>query len=116
MPNRVVLYEIRGTTSIVTINRPEVRNAVNAEVATLIGDSISMAEHDDNIRAIIITGAGDIAFCAGADLKELASRHDDPGRDLQSWGFAGLTRRIVTKPLIAAVNGFAHGGGFEIAL
>ena len=118
MADPVVLYEVRGRTALITINRPEARNAVNQEVATLIGDSITKAEKDDAVRAIVITGAGDLSFCAGADLKDVASGRGvmPPGHDRQVWGFAGLTRRVVEKPLIAAVNGYAHGGGFEIAL
>ncbi len=103
---------------IVTINRPESRNAVNLGVTIALGDALEEAEHDRDIRAVIITGAGDRSFCAGADLKALARgeklRADDPTR--AAWGFAGYVTHPISKPTIAAVNGFALGGGTEIAL
>jgi crotonobetainyl-CoA hydratase len=113
-----VLVERRGPVMIVTINRPETRNAVNAAVHIGIGEALEEADANAEIRAVIVTGAGDAAFCAGADLKAGARGESieppDPRR--QAWGFAGYVRHHISKPTIAAVNGFAIGGGTEIVL
>jgi len=110
----VVLEERRGPVLVLTINRPESCNAVNMEVAQLIDEALDRAEEESTVLAVIISGSGDRAFCAGQDLKELESGKDPaiiPGH-----GFAGVTQRRFNKPLIAAVNGLAFGGGMEIAL
>jgi crotonobetainyl-CoA hydratase len=113
-----VLTERRGRVLLVTINRPQARNAVNAAVATGLGDALEQADADDGIWAVIVTGAGDQAFCAGADLKAVSRGESlsppDPRR--AAWGFAGYVAHPISKPTIAAVNGFALGGGTEIAL
>lgn len=107
-----------GHTLILTINRPEARNAVNLAVAVALGDALDAAEADPDVRVVIITGAGDKAFCAGADLKALAAGEaitpDDSIRAAR--GFAGVVSHPICKPLIAAVNGYALGGGTEITL
>lgn len=115
---RAVLVERRGAVMIITINRPEARNSINQSVHIGIGTAIEEAEADPTLRAVIITGAGEQAFCAGADLKAL-SRGEDlrPADPVQrAWGFAGFVEHPISKPIIAAVNGFALGGGTEIAL
>lgn len=103
---------------VVTINRPEARNAVNLPVATGLGEALQTAELDPRIRVVIVTGAGDQAFCAGADLKALSRGErigpEDPEK--AAWGFGGIVSHPISKPLIAAVNGFALGGGTEITL
>lgn len=113
-----VLVERRGHILILTINRPEARNAVNAAVHVGLGTALEEAEADPEVRAVIVTGAGDQAFCAGADLKAVArgERLEPEDRDQRAWGFAGFVRHPIGKPLIAAVNGFALGGGTELAL
>jgi crotonobetainyl-CoA hydratase len=101
---------------IITINRPEARNAVNAAVSTAVGDALEQAQHDPDVRAVVITGAGDKSFCAGADLKAIARRENLYHPDHGEWGFAGYVRHFIDKPTIAAVNGTALGGGTELAL
>ncbi|WP_027927872.1 enoyl-CoA hydratase-related protein [Amycolatopsis benzoatilytica] len=114
MPATVTL-ERHGHVGVVTIRRPEAMNAVNAAVAGGIGEALAEADADDSVRALVITGTG-AAFCAGADLKALARREDISAPGHPEWGFAGYTRHFVSVPTIAAVNGFALGGGTEIVL
>ena len=113
-----VLVRREGHVLLITINRPEARNAVNLEVHHGIGAALEEAERDPAIRAVIITGAGDQAFCAGADLKAIARGETIMPADpvAKSWGFAGYVSHPISKPTIAAVNGFALGGGTEIVL
>ena len=100
---------------LVTINRPEARNAVNVAVTEGIAHALERVEADDDVWTAILTGAGGKAFSAGADLKEIAA-----GRALslrpERGGFAGFTHVARAKPWIAAIDGFALGGGCEIAL
>jgi crotonobetainyl-CoA hydratase len=113
-----VLTERRAHTLIITVNRPEALNAVDTLVADGVGDALEQADTDADIRAVVITGAGDRAFCAGADLKALSRGENimPTGAHRESWGFAGYVRHHISKPTIAAVNGFALGGGTEIVL
>jgi enoyl-CoA hydratase/carnithine racemase len=99
----------------VTINRPDARNAVNGDVASGIERAVFDTEKDPNIWVVILTGAGDKAFCAGADLKAVSSGTAS-GLSTKGGGFAGFVHQPRTKPWIAAVNGFALAGGTEIAL
>lgn len=110
----VVEYEKREHIAVITLNRPEARNAVNGEVARRMEAVLDDYEADDDLWAAILTANGS-AFCAGADLKEIAAGR---GRELitKRGGFAGLTRRERSKPLIAAISGSALAGGTEIAL
>ncbi|MGB3696441.1 MAG: enoyl-CoA hydratase-related protein [Gordonia sp. (in: high G+C Gram-positive bacteria)] len=113
-----ILVERRGNVALVTINRPDARNAVDASVTDGLGVALDEADRDPEVRAIVLTGAGEKAFCAGADLKAIASGAGlgptDP--DHAKWGFAGVTQHVISTPLIAAVNGTAFGGGTEIVL
>jgi enoyl-CoA hydratase/carnithine racemase len=107
-----VLTERRDRVFLITINRPEQRNAVNAAVATGIAGALEELDADGGLSVGVLFGAGK-GFCAGMDLKAFVSgeRPSVPGR-----GFAGITRRSADKPLIAAVEGFALAGGLEVAL
>jgi crotonobetainyl-CoA hydratase len=113
-----VLVERQGHILIATINRPEARNAVNAAVHVGLGEALEQAENDPEVRVVILTGAGDQAFCAGADLKALSrgERLTPEDKPQRAWGFAGVVQHPISKPMIAAVNGFALGGGTELAL
>jgi crotonobetainyl-CoA hydratase len=109
------LYETRGDVAVVTLNRPLALNAVNSALATAVGEALSAAAADDRVRVVVITGTGR-SFCAGADLKELAAGRSIEPEGHPEWGFAGVVRHWIDKPVIAAVNGFAMGGGTEIVL
>ena len=107
-------YEKRGQTAIITIRRPEARNAVNAEVAQGIEAALDRLEAEDDAWVGIITGEGTV-FCAGADLKAIASGQAG-SISTQRGGFGGVVTRERTKPLIAAVDGPAFAGGCEIVI
>jgi len=109
------LTERRGNVLLITLNRPEARNAVNAAVSTAVGDALQVAQDDPQIRAVVITGAGK-GFCAGADLKAISRREPLFHPEHGEWGFAGYVQHYIDKPTIAAVNGTALGGGTELAL
>lgn len=113
----VVIEERRGHILLVTLNRPEAHNAVNGSVSRALGEALEAAERDTEIRAVVVTGAGEKAFCAGADLKEAITSLDGLlDSTTHPWGFAGYTNHLISKPTIAAVNGLALGGGTEIVL
>jgi crotonobetainyl-CoA hydratase len=115
MTEPAALYEVVDRVGVVTLNRPESMNAVNGELSTAVGNALETAAADSRVRAIVVTGAGR-AFCAGADLKALTTGGSIFADDHPEWGFAGLVQHWVEKPTIAAVNGFAMGGGTELAL
>jgi enoyl-CoA hydratase/carnithine racemase len=104
-----------GAVAIITLTRPDRRNAVDAETSKLVDRLLRRAEADDDIGAVILTGSGDRAFCSGMDMKEAARIGAGHGL-LPGAGFCGITERRIAKPLIAAVNGAAVAGGFEICL
>jgi enoyl-CoA hydratase len=109
-----VLVTVTGHVMVITINRPERRNAINGEVARGIDAALARCDADPEVRAAVLTGAGPV-FSAGADLKMLSEgrRHEAQTRD---GGFAGIVRRVRRTPLIAAVDGLALAGGCEIVL
>src|SRR3972149_11408727 len=110
----VVLTESRDRAFVVTINRTEARNAVNAEVAQLLFEAVEAFKADDALDALTLAGAGGVAFCAGADLKGGAGLMARPGAQKSGpMGFSRITD--VDKPTIAAVNGYCLAGGLELA-
>lgn len=108
-----VIIEHTGAIAVITISRPEVRNAMNREAAEALAAALDELDGRDDLRAGILTGAGGF-FCAGMDLKAFAATGERPLTD--SRGAFGIVERPPSKPLIAAVEGPALGGGFEIAL
>jgi enoyl-CoA hydratase len=106
-----VRYERSGSSALVTIDRPERRNAVDGETAERLQESFERFEQDDDARVMVLTGAGGEAFCAGADLKAIATL--DPSR---SAGPMGFSRLHASKPTIAAISGWCLAGGLELAL
>ena len=107
-----ILFEVDDGVAIITINRPEARNAIDRETALAIAAAVERINSDDGIRVAVFTGAGG-NFCAGMDLK--AFLRGEVVR-LPDSGFAGVTQAKLTKPFIAAVEGYALAGGFEIML
>jgi enoyl-CoA hydratase len=112
-----LLAERDGGVFIVTMNRPQVLNALNTAMLTELDRAIEAAGADDGVRVIILTGAGEKAFVAGADIGELAAATPIAGREHARWGQTVLNRiERLGKPSIAAINGFALGGGCELAM
>jgi len=111
----VTVERLPGHVALVTIDRPEARNAVNGDVASGLEAAVDATEADDDIRAVVLTGAGHEAFCAGADLKEVSAGRGSALRT-ERGGFAGFVYRERSKPWIAAVNGKALAGGTELVL
>lgn len=95
------LYERRGNVAVITLNRPRALNAVNAALSTAVGTLLEQAEADEEVRVVVLTGAGR-AFCAGADLKALATGESLAAEGHPEWGFAGYAQHWISKPTIAA--------------
>jgi enoyl-CoA hydratase len=107
----LVVAERRGAATLLTIDRPERRNAVDGETAAALLAAFEAFAADDGARVLVLTGAGDVAFCAGADLKAIETLDADaPGGPL------GFTRLASPKPAIAAISGWCLAGGLELAL
>jgi enoyl-CoA hydratase len=112
-------YERLGAAAVVTIEWPERRNAVDSATAVALSAALDRFEGDDGARVLVLTGAGEEAFCAGFDLNELAAAAEGDGIGTRLGapeGPMGVTRRFATKPTIAAVSGWCVAGGLELAL
>jgi enoyl-CoA hydratase len=109
--------EISGGIATVTMNRPDALNAFNSEQLQAMIDALHQVRDDVSVRCVILTGAGERAFAAGADIKEMANKSPEEGLEFARLGHAmANAAESMPKPTIAAVNGFALGGGSEIAL
>jgi enoyl-CoA hydratase len=112
-----LIYEKKNGIARITINRPEVRNALNIETRRELKTALEDTSEDENVKVVVITGAGDRAFCAGADIREFLEFHSLQMREYLQLSRA-VTNKIMNmeKPVIAAVNGYALGGGCELAM
>jgi enoyl-CoA hydratase len=110
---RAVSYERRGSAALITIDRQQRRNAVDGPTAAALHEAYLRFEADADARALVLTGAGDVAFCAGADLKATDTFVERLGL---AEGPMGFTRLTASKPTIAAISGFCLAGGLELAL
>ena len=112
-----LLFEVSEQIARITFNRPNVLNALNRKTMDELGDCLKKVRADDAIRVLILTGAGEKAFIAGADINELSQQTPVNGREFTLYG-QEIIHRLETlgKPAIAAINGFALGGGCELAL
>jgi enoyl-CoA hydratase len=108
-----VLYERHGAAAVVSIDRPERRNAVDGPTAEALHSAFMRFEGEEDARAMVLTGTGEVAFCAGADLKAIETLGE---RLTSPDGPMGFTRLTPSKPTIAAISGFALAGGLELAL
>ena len=118
MPYNNLTYEIENRINIISINRPEKLNALNIETFSEIDNAIKSSVANSDVRIIIITGVGDKAFVAGADISEFVNFTMEQAFELSESGHKVLTETIekCPKPIIAAINGYALGGGLEIAM
>jgi enoyl-CoA hydratase/carnithine racemase len=115
--NNLLITEQREQTLLITLNRPKSFNAINSELRTLLIETLEHVNNEDSVRALVITGAGDKAFCSGQDLGE-TSRYD--AHDVEAWLSSNHAMyravRALDKPAVAAFNGVAAGAGFQIGL
>jgi enoyl-CoA hydratase len=112
-----LLVEKDGPVAVLIINRPKVLNALNGETVRELGEAVEQLERDDEVAVVIITGAGDRAFVAGADIAFMQNLTPMEAREFAIMGQRVLSRiENLAKPVIAAVNGFALGGGCELAM
>jgi len=113
-----ILVATQNNITTITINRPNKLNALNKETIAELSQAIDSAEDDENTRVIILTGSGEKAFVAGADISEFADFTPEQGKELAAHGQETLFNKVenCSKPVIAAVNGFALGGGLELAM
>lgn len=112
-----LLFDVKDQIAYIIFNRPKVLNALNRRTVEELGDALNRVRDDAAVRVLILTGAGEKSFVAGADINELAQRTPVDGKDFSLFG-QDVFHRLETmgKPSIAAINGFALGGGCELAL
>jgi len=113
-----ILSEVKEDILYITINREQKLNALNKEVLTELADVIAFAKQSDEVRGVLITGAGEKAFVAGADISEFQNYNLQEGKELAKSGQTNVFDAIANcpKPVVAAINGFALGGGLELAM
>ena len=113
-----VLLEINDAVAVVTVNRPSQLNALNSATINELSTVLDTLRADASVRAVVMTGAGEKAFVAGADIKEFAHFSVEEGRKLSAEGHRALFNKVenLNKPVIAAINGYALGGGLELAM
>ena len=117
MEYKNIIYEVSDRIATITFNRPDVLNALDDRTMDELSDALGRAREDSGVKALILTGAGEKAFIAGADIKMLAAQDPEGARALSRKGQAILGNLdMMGKPSIAAVNGFALGGGCEVAM
>ena len=112
---RTILTERRGTTLLVTINRPEVRNALDEPTASALAQAFREFDRNEELAVAVLNGSGG-TFCSGFDLKAVAEGTRMPHVSEEGDGPLGITRMLLSKPVIAAVEGYAVAGGLEVAL
>src|SRR5262245_42634158 len=112
-----LLYSVKDSVATITVNRPAVRNALNVATISELASAVEEARDDPAVRVVILTGAGEKAFAAGADISEIAALSTGGGTEFSRYG-QGVFDAIESlgKPVIAAVNGYALGGGCELAM
>ncbi len=115
MESQPVLCERVGPVAVVRLNRPEKHNAINRAMSTALAEIMAALDADDGVRAIVLTGAGERAFCAGADMSEGVAQLDGRSEGHRAGDGIGAVGRS-PKPVIAAINGFAYGGGALLAI
>ena len=112
-----LLYDKRDKIGFITFNRPKVLNALNRKTMDELNEILIAARDDEDVRVLILTGAGEKSFVAGADIAELAVQNPVTGKEIAAYGQSVFRRlEFLGKPSIAAINGFALGGGCELAL
>jgi enoyl-CoA hydratase len=112
-----LLFEVRDGIAVLTMNRPKALNALNSRTLVELDACLATAAQDASLRALVVTGAGDKAFVAGADISEMSGMTPDQGRAFATLGQRAFARlEALAVPTVAAVNGFALGGGSELAL
>jgi enoyl-CoA hydratase/carnithine racemase len=117
MENQTILYDVDDAVATITLNRPEVMNAINRESLKALEERVAALRRDSQVRVVLITGAGSKAFSAGADLKERATMSPpEVKRFIHTIGSVFQQIAQLNKPVVAALNGIAFGGGLELAL
>ena len=112
-----LLYAVQNSVATITVNRPSVRNALNVATIVELGKAFEEVKRDSNVRVVILTGSGDKAFAAGADIGEIAALDEASGTEFSRRGQSVFDAiESLGKPVIAAINGYALGGGCELAM